>query len=789
MKKILAIIIGLFVVFSVAACQTTTQTIDYVFLYGIEDHEVYQGDSLDLLDGVSAGDNYNNDQTSEITVSSDCPIIDNQYLDTTDEGDCTITYAISVGGVTQSATSTVTVLKRINDPTTLTVYFQKPDSWDTVHIYYYDANITFNTTWAAAPEMTPVLNQEGWYQYVFPAAVTSIHVEFRDETYNQLPPSTQEGELVTETTWFYSDYYSYTTENPLDDTEDGLAEISLSTVNAIFSDDLMFTIDITSDTTVTDMYFTVNSVIYDLTSLHEEINLGADFYTGERLVITVYVTNSAGTEESTTYLFIKSSPTELEPLTIREEFNNITIYQIYVDAYQDGDPSVGYAIGYGPSSHQGDLQAIIDALDYIASLNVNPIWLTPIFTSKENASYSEWEERGRSTGYFADDYYHIDPNFGTDELFRELVNEAHARGLYVFLDGVFGHHGSYAIDGVTDGDAQWYGYEIVYPESLEYFIDVAQYWILEYGIDGYRLDQSYQLYQDDTNFWREIRIAVEQASLENAAAGKTWGTLGYMVGEDWESVSNINLHAYSQNGLRSAFDFPLRYAVIASISGMDESYWTTATFYDINNAMNTAYLSYAQPNLFLTNHDVVRFGDLLQLAGNDGDEYYARHKMALSFLAQYTGPITIYYGDEYGDEAYVLQTSYDDLNSISDVAIDNVARTNGQITGFDTYQLDLINYTSTIMGLRQEYSAMYNGVRTNLTVTADLYVDLKVDDDNSILYGLNRLTSSQTRTYSVSTLGGSTLTNLLTGDKIYASNGYITVSFDGLSGMFFLISD
>jgi glycosidase len=121
-----------------------------------------------------------------------------------------------------------------------------------------------------------------------------------------------------------------------------------------------------------------------------------------------------------------------------ELFNNLRIYQVMVSSFQASENSRGYGYGYGPSHHKGDLRGIINALDYIKSLNVNAIWLTPIFDS----SGWWWQQSAiSSTGYFARDYFNVDPHFGTNDDLRELVTEAHARNLYVFLDGVFGHHG------------------------------------------------------------------------------------------------------------------------------------------------------------------------------------------------------------------------------------------------------------------------------------------------------------------------------------------------------------
>ncbi len=191
----------------------------------------------------------------------------------------------------------------------------------------------------------------------------------------------------------------------------------------------------------------------------------------------------------------------------------LSIYQIMVASFQhapDGAP--GYSAMWGPDDamKNGNLRGVINALDHIKSLGVNAIWLTPIFDS----SKAEGGEKLQATGYFTNDYFTIDPHFGTEADFRELVDKAHSRGLHVILDGVFGHHGG--VTAPSPGGhrikAEWVlcdrGEEggrgnVAYPESLDYFKDVATWWIEHYGIDGWRLDQAYQATQGGHNYWIE----------------------------------------------------------------------------------------------------------------------------------------------------------------------------------------------------------------------------------------------------------------------------------------------
>lgn len=93
------------------------------------------------------------------------------------------------------------------------------------------------------------------------------------------------------------------------------------------------------------------------------------------------------------------------------------IYQIYPRSYKD---TTGNGVG--------DIRGIIEKLDYIASLGVNAIWLSPVYKSPND-----------DNGYDISDYKSIQPEFGTMEDFDELVKEAKARGIGIVMDLVINH--------------------------------------------------------------------------------------------------------------------------------------------------------------------------------------------------------------------------------------------------------------------------------------------------------------------------------------------------------------
>ena len=104
--------------------------------------------------------------------------------------------------------------------------------------------------------------------------------------------------------------------------------------------------------------------------------------------------------------------------------------------------------------HGGDLQGMIDHLDYIADLGATAIWSTPLLLDNENgASYH---------GYSCSDYYRIDPRYGSNELYKKYVEECHKRGLKVIMDIVPNHsstsHWWYVDQPFKDWTHQWGSY-------------------------------------------------------------------------------------------------------------------------------------------------------------------------------------------------------------------------------------------------------------------------------------------------------------------------------------------
>ncbi|MHC0042747.1 alpha-amylase family glycosyl hydrolase [Vibrio campbellii] len=487
---------------------------------------------------------------------------------------------------------------------------------------------------------------------------------------------------------------------------------------------------------------------------------------------------------------------------VMEQSNQLRTYQIMVESFVDGDSNIGYGTGYGTSHHNGDLQGIIDSLDYIQDLGMNAIWLTPVFESEAIDGQDHWADRLDATGYFATDYFKIDPRFGDLETARTLVDEAHKRGLYVFFDGVFGHHKEGLIKPSPSGLLpSGSSNPVDYPASLDFYKEVATYWVKELKIDGWRLDQAYQV---PTDAWTQIRKAVDEASQSvtyTNAEGDQVNPLGYMVAEIWKGESEIASDAYGAAdgpALCSAFDFPMRYRVVETLAVNESGVGGRGVdWLDNGYQTHNQYPSHAQPNLMIGNHDLVRFGDLLQRGGladvNDA-EYWQRHKAAFAFQAAYTGPITLYYGDEIGDQVDGFAAKEDNNTcAVRGVCDDHVARSSAKIEGvtatLDANQVDLKNYVKSLMTMRADHPALYQGSRTNLVASNGSYVDLKVSGDDQVLFALNTFESARNIVLTEAQVGSNqALVDLITNQQITPSNGQYQIPMSSLQGRFFKVT-
>ena len=314
--------------------------------------------------------------------------------------------------------------------------------------------------------------------------------------------------------------------------------------------------------------------------------------------------------------------------------------------------------------HGGDLEGIAKNLDYIAGLGVTSIWLNPVLENDmEGGSYH---------GYATTDYYKVDPRFGTNEEYVQLVSEANQKGLKVVMDIIFNHCGS-DHHWVTDlPSADWFNNIGEYVETShikEIYFDnyaseydtkkltdgwfvptmpdlnqrnrhVAKYliqnsiWWIEYtGINGIRQDTYPYADYDMMIDWCE---AVDKEYPEYNIVGEAW--LNNPIGTAfWQQNSKLNNKKNTQ--LKTVMDFKLM--------GLSHSAFSEETgdwgggLYNIYEHMSYDYI---YPDIyhvlrFLDNHDTDRF---LKEMPTDLLSY----KQAITFLLTIPGIPQLYYGTE-----------------------------------------------------------------------------------------------------------------------------------------------
>ncbi|MBC7092858.1 DUF3459 domain-containing protein [Candidatus Bipolaricaulota bacterium] len=326
-------------------------------------------------------------------------------------------------------------------------------------------------------------------------------------------------------------------------------------------------------------------------------------------------------------------------------------YQIFPDRFRNGDPrnDPPGARPWGElpdrtSFFGGDLWGILEKLDYLEDLGITALYLTPIFEAPTNHKYD------------TEDYFQVDPAFGGNEALQELVRALHARGMRIVLDGVFNHCGErhpFFQDVLRQGRASpywdWftvYGERILRdpepnyacfagvpsmpewnhanPKVREYLLSVVRHWLLEYEIDGWRLDTGDYLSPD---FVRELYHAAKGINPEAYIVGEVWG-----IAASW----------FKHGALDGVMHYKLWEGLVHFFA---QGTWDARRFADY---VYSLWRSYPEENGFacytlLGSHDKPRFLTLCQ-----GDK--RRLLLAAAFLFSFPGAPAIYYGDEIGME-------------------------------------------------------------------------------------------------------------------------------------------
>lgn len=410
-------------------------------------------------------------------------------------------------------------------------------------------------------------------------------------------------------------------------------------------------------------------------------------------------------------------------------------YEIFVRSFFDSD-----------CDGIGDFNGITQKLDYLQDLGINALWLMPIHPSP---SYH---------GYDVINYYAVNHEYGSMDDFKNLLEEAHQRDIYIITDLVLNHTSSQhpffvAANSSSDSSYRnWYvwsdadpgngwhqgnqGYYYGYfwggmpdlnyenPEVTAQMDNVVRFWLDEVGVDGFRVDAAKHLIEDGDR--RENAPATHEWYQDFYTKYKVENPQAYTIGEVYGAGGFIA--TTYQNEFDHLFNFELASGFVNSANGGSNTGITSAYKFTLNDMPFGGY------GTFLTNHDQNRVMSVMYGS-------VEKAKVAASMLLTAPGTPYIYYGEEIGmqgvkpDEDIRLPMQWNDVpnggfaceltepwRSLSEEYVHvNVAN---QLEDDDS----LLNHYRELIALRKQHPALTTGA-------ADL-----VDSDSTALFGLLRST-------------------------------------------------
>jgi glycosidase len=438
------------------------------------------------------------------------------------------------------------------------------------------------------------------------------------------------------------------------------------------------------------------------------------------------------------------------------------VYLIMPDRFSNGDTTNDRIAGMRDQSlnrneiydrHGGDMQGIINHLDYLQSLGVTTLWMTPVI---ENDQPNRTEH-----GYAFTNHYKIEPRFGGEAAYKKLSDALHQRGMKLIQDAVYNHVGhknilfldppskdwfhqwpTYTGTNYKDqvlfdpyGSAQekkimtdgWFTREMPdvnqsNPFFANYLIQHAIWSVEEFGVDGWRIDT--YIY-NDLPFMNRCNAALVEEYPKITMFGETWvhGT----ASQAYFTANNIDVPFKSN--LQGATDFQtLFYGIMPALTqnfgwtdGVNKLYSTLSNDFLYKNANNNV--------VFLDNHDLTRFYSEMKEDAN-------KVKMGYAWLLTTRGIPQLYYGGE------VLMKGEKNPQD-GWVRLDFPGGWKGDQknvftqTGLSDAEKDMLNYTKTLANFRKNSSAITTGKMMQYLPNDGLYVYFRYDDHQTVMCVMN----------------------------------------------------
>ena len=487
------------------------------------------------------------------------------------------------------------------------------------------------------------------------------------------------------------------------------------------------------------------------------------------------------------------------------------IYLITPDRFSNGDESndinqklkettIDRTDGY--KRHGGDLQGIINHVDYIADLGFTAVWPTPVLTNDM--------PRGSYHGYAITDYYQVDPRFGTLEDYKKLADKLREKGMKLIMDQVANHCGleHWWMKDIPFSD--WVNHQKNYEQNVEnwseesninsnhrrttnqdlyaakidrkgnnegwfvstmpdlnqrnpfmatYIIQNSIWWIETLGLGGIRQD-TYPY--PDKEFMSNWAGSIMNEYPNFSIVGEEWSYNPLLVSY-WQKGAN-NKDGYESN-LKSTMDFPMQKNIIDGIK--EEESWDKGLVKIYEGLANDFH--YTTPKdmmVFLDNHDENRMFTAL-------NEDVANTKMALSYMLMLPRIPQIYYGTEIlmddtanpGDHG-LIRTDFpggfkdDKINAFTG-------------NGLPDAKIEMQSFVSKVLNYRKNSEAIQDGKTIHFAPFMGTYFLFRIKDDETIVHIINKNEEPITidlKRYAEVGLEGKTVRNIISGDAFVWGN-------------------
>lgn len=458
--------------------------------------------------------------------------------------------------------------------------------------------------------------------------------------------------------------------------------------------------------------------------------------------------------------------------TNQQKFQGVTnkdfIYLIMPDRFANGDTKNDVVKGMNETAlnrdsmyyrHGGDLKGIAAHLDYLQELGVTALWLNPVLENNQpKTSYH---------GYANTENYKIDPRFGTNEDYHQLVADCHQRGMKMIKDLVHNHFGTehFTIKDMPTKDwvHQWPTYtKTTYREQVHFdpyvskkdkdlmlngwfdrhmpdlnqnnefvknYLTQSHIWWIEYAdLDGFRLD-TYAY--NDAKFMAEWGKRIMEEYPKFTFFGETW-VHGVPNQAFFTKGNKINQGIDTE--LQGVTDFQALWAINEALNG--KFGWTDGVV-RLYNTLTNDYM-YEDPTrnvVFLDNHDISRF---YSVVGEDFDKY----KSGIAWLLTTRGIPQFYYGTEILMKNYANPDGLVRSDFAGGWATDKVNKFSS--TGRTAKENEAFNYVKKLANYRKNNEVLQTGKMMQFIPEDGIYVYFRYNNQKTVMVVMNGNTEAKT---------------------------------------------